>query len=1156
MVGKTYLRYVVGPQGGCIASNAALTIDSAVAPAVYQPTRGGGNASSNNSSSNVPASVLFVPALEAVRVVSVRSGAVLHTLVPAEAKMPVEVTSLRVFPLGADKISSSNNSTTTAVVNALSSDLARRTETEGWMLLVGYNNGFFACFTCGETANYGKPVCRLYALGHRVDTAVLASAVDASRTLACSAGQDTDLTVWDLMGQEAMYRLRGHRGGVVAVHFIPPGRGGAAAATAAASLSSSSLSANNSSSSRSNSGSSADTLLVSAAADGLLKVWNLSLRQCIQTVVASDAQVTSMAMDLSGRRLFCGVRESFIKVYSIAGPETAAASPSYPSSSSSMIVNGSAADTVLADHGTLPRKYHKPITAFSFSPDWKFILATTSKTIEVYRVLTAEETKKKVYRKKRRQQKSTAGNNGNNANKADDDDDDDDDEVEGEKKKQPAGKKRARDKHNSEDDDDDDEQSALQTASEELTLLRTFFLTSQTQPNRKVRSACFIPSHQSRGGGATTSGEDDASSALHIAVTFNNNAIQTYTTGLTLSEVAGGATWALTDLKPRLSFDSKGHQSDIRALTFAENDSALLSMSREKIIMWSVTMRADRIESSYTDNNDFYDMQEANLARVDFKGSLNPCGVVLLNAGASSSGGDVTGGGDGKSGTGAGDGVAMAAVSANMCCVGLSDGTVALVDVASSETLVTETNFHTGGVKGVTKKPDDSGFLTVGADRRIALWTIGLMKDGRTATLVLATEIELTELPLFATFSPDNRFLGVGIQNNNIQLFFADSLKPYLSLFGHKLPPTSMSFSSDGTLAASVGTDKSLRFWGTDFGDCHRAIHAHDDYVTAVEFVKDTHLVVTASLDGSVKHWDGDNWTMIQYSRVHQHGLWALAVTRNATCVATAGADKCIRCFFRGQDIIVPEEEEERMGQEAADEEAARRTAMQRLNSSAEDGNGGVVVSEVGVAGQPTVATAEAGERLMEALDLVSVELQKRANPEDTSPAHPLMATMSPWEYLWSVIAAIRPSEMRHALASLTSLHADALLDFLAGMLTAKAVLDYEIAARIVLGLVGPAPSTTASGAGAAALALLRASAVNADGSAVLGARRLEGLRRCIAAGLDHCSGRMDQNIAGLQFVRQHLQTAEHVKFFDLSKMQGHKKQYHSRALTNKKDGE
>lgn len=60
-------------------------------------------------------------------------------------------------------------------------------------------------------------------------------------------------------------------------------------------------------------------------------------------------------------------------------------------------------------------------------------------------------------------------------------------------------------------------------------------------------------------------------------------------------------------------------------------------------------------------------------------------------------------------------------------------------------------------------------------------------------------------------------------------MFFADSLKFFLSLYGHKLPVLCMDISSDAALLASCSADKNLKIWGLDFGDCHRSLFAHAD---------------------------------------------------------------------------------------------------------------------------------------------------------------------------------------------------------------------------------------------------------------------------------------------------------------------------------------
>ena len=60
-------------------------------------------------------------------------------------------------------------------------------------------------------------------------------------------------------------------------------------------------------------------------------------------------------------------------------------------------------------------------------------------------------------------------------------------------------------------------------------------------------------------------------------------------------------------------------------------------------------------------------------------------------------------------------------------------------------------------------------------------------------------------------------------------MFFADTLKFFLSLYGHKLPVLCVDISSDGVLLASGSADKNLKLWGLDFGDCHKSLFAHAD---------------------------------------------------------------------------------------------------------------------------------------------------------------------------------------------------------------------------------------------------------------------------------------------------------------------------------------
>jgi U3 small nucleolar RNA-associated protein 12 len=79
------------------------------------------------------------------------------------------------------------------------------------------------------------------------------------------------------------------------------------------------------------------------------------------------------------------------------------------------------------------------------------------------------------------------------------------------------------------------------------------------------------------------------------------------------------------------------------------------------------------------------------------------------------------------------------------------------------------------------------------------------------------------------------------------QVFYADSLKFFLSLYGHKLPVVCMDISADGTILATGSADKNIKLWGMDFGDCHRSIFAHSDTITCLNFISNTHYLFSTS---------------------------------------------------------------------------------------------------------------------------------------------------------------------------------------------------------------------------------------------------------------------------------------------------------------------
>ena len=211
-----------------------------------------------------------------------------------------------------------------------------------------------------------------------------------------------------------------------------------------------------------------------------------------------------------------------------------------------------------------------------------------------------------------------------------------------------------------------------------------------------------------------------------------------------------------------------------------------------------------------------------------------------------------------------------------------------------------------------------------------------------------------------------------------MKVFFVDSLKFFLSLYGHKLPVLCLDVSTDGALVASGGADKNVKLWGLDFGDCHKSIFAHDDSVTALAFVPKTHYFFSASKDRSVKYWDGDSFEPLLTLRGHAGEVWSLACARGGEFLVSAGHDRSLRRWARTEEPFFVEEEKERRleslfegglleeaGPEAGGEGAAKEEA------------GGV-----GLAGRRTAATLSAAEALVEALEMAEAEVGRRREHE------------------------------------------------------------------------------------------------------------------------------------------------------------------------------
>ena len=261
--------------------------------------------------------------------------------------------------------------------------------------------------------------------------------------------------------------------------------------------------------------------------------------------------------------------------------------------------------------------------------------------------------------------------------------------------------------------------------------------------------------------------------------------------------------------------------------------------------------------------------------------------------------------------------------------------------------------------------------MTGGADKAAKFWNFDIVQEDIPGTRRTTPRLKLTQTRILKVaddvlsvcFSPDSKLVALSTLDNTVKVFFVDSLKLFLTLYGHKLPVLNISISSDSKLIATCSADKNVRIWGLDFGDCHKAFFAHQDSVMQVLFIPhpveedERHLFFSAGKDSLIKTWDGDKFEQIQKLEGHHGEVWAMVVSRTGEKIITASHDKSVRVWDVTDDLIFLEEEREKEL-----EQMYEWTLANQLDRDNKDDGEGQAQDEVGTATKQTIQTLTYGE--------------------------------------------------------------------------------------------------------------------------------------------------------------------------------------------------
>ena len=467
-----------------------------------------------------------------------------------------------------------------------------------------------------------------------------------------------------------------------------------------------------------------------------------------------------------------------------------------------------------------------------------------------------------------------------------------------------------------------------------------------------------------------------------------------------------------------LSVDMPGHRSDIRCLAISSDDRMLASASQGSLKIWNL-----RTHSC--------------IRTLD-------CGYALC---LSFLPGD------------------------KIVIVGTRDGKLEIFDVASSY-LMTTIDAHEKDVWSMQVSPDGKSLVTGSADKTAKFWqfkvlqeeVLGTDKKSSKLTLVNTRTLKLNDDILSVRFSPDSRFLAVSTLDTTVKVFFLDSLKPYLTLYGHKLPVLSVDISYDSKLVVTSSADKNIRIWGLDFGDCHRTFFNHQDSILGVLFVPNNdegrgHHFFSASKDKTIKYFDGDKFEVIQKLENHHGEIWAVALTNSGNALVSASHDKSIRVWTQTDEQIFLEEEREKELEDLYENTLLTGLEQDEAEANSNGGSGQLVA-----AGKQTTETLMAGEKITEALELALEDLtlmeeysrllmkNPKAAPPQRNPHFLAHNNVSAMDYVLETFQRIPSASLHDALLVLSFSQLPTLFVFL--QMWAAAEKDIALVCRVLFFMV------------------------------------------------------------------------------------------------------
>ena len=154
-----------------------------------------------------------------------------------------------------------------------------------------------------------------------------------------------------------------------------------------------------------------------------------------------------------------------------------------------------------------------------------------------------------------------------------------------------------------------------------------------------------------------------------------------------------------------------------------------------------------------------------------------------------------------------------------------------------------------------------------------------------------------TDYVSFATFSPDGTKIVSASSDRTIRIWDAESGECLKTLEGHTNIVNSAAFSPNGKKIVSASWDSTIKIWDVESGECLKTLEGHTKIVNSATFSPDGKKILSASSDSTIKIWDVESGKCLKTLERHTNSVNSAAFSPDGKKIVSASWDKTVRIW-------------------------------------------------------------------------------------------------------------------------------------------------------------------------------------------------------------------------------------------------------------------